>query len=56
MKDYLNELIARAIVLPLKNKHAEMVIAVMFDLVGHTSAEWHDPLQNINMITIPLTE
>jgi hypothetical protein len=51
-----NALRVMRIVLPLKNKHAEMIIAGMFDLVGHTSAEWHNPLENIDMITFPLTE
>lgn len=51
-----NALRVMRIVLPLKNKNAEMVIAGMFDLVGHTSAEWHDPLKNIDMATFPLTE
>jgi hypothetical protein len=44
------------IVLPLGNKHAEMVIAGMFDIAGHVSAEWHDPLENISVTAFPLTE
>jgi hypothetical protein len=39
---------------PITQKSAYMVIAGTFDLVGTMSAEWHDPLTNIYMKTLPV--
>jgi len=39
---------------PITQKSAYMVIAGAFDLVATMSAEWHDPLRNIDMKTLPV--